>query len=175
MLILMPIFGINQGSQPILGYNYGAKKFNRVLRAYLLAIGAATIICVLGFAIAEIFPLALVKIFAPNGSGALLRFAPWAMRVQLLLLPLNGFQIVSSNFFVVTGRPKTSIFLTTLRQCIALIPCLLIFGRVWGLWGIIAAQPVADGFSFLLTLVMISIELKKLRELSGGSSRQVAR
>ncbi|GMO40808.1 MAG: MATE family efflux transporter [Treponemataceae bacterium] len=166
MLILMPVFGINQGSQPILGYNYGAKKFNRVLRAYLLAIGAATIICVLGFAIAELFPLALVKIFAPNGSAALLRFAPWAMRVQLLLLPLNGFQIVSSNFFVVTGRPKTSIFLTTLRQFIALIPCLLIFGKIWGLWGVIAAQPVADGFSFLLTLVMISIELKKLRALA---------
>jgi Na+-driven multidrug efflux pump len=170
MLILMPIFGINQGSQPILGYNYGAKKFNRVLRAYLLAMGAATAMCVLGFAIAEIFPLALVKIFAPDGSDALLRFAPWAMRVQLLLLPLNGFQIVSSNFFVVTGRPKTSIFLTTLRQFIALIPCLLIFGRIWGLWGVIAAQPVADGFSFLLTLVMVSIELKKLRGLSGAGN-----
>jgi putative MATE family efflux protein len=163
MLILMPVFGINQGAQPILGYNYGAKKFDRVLRAYLLAIGAAMVICVLGFTVGELFPLALVKIFAPNGSEALLRFAPWAMRVQILLLPLNGFQIVSSNFFVVTGRPKTSIFLTTLRQFIALIPCLIIFGRIWGLWGVVAAQPVADGFSFLLTLVMITGELKKLR------------
>jgi Na+-driven multidrug efflux pump len=105
-----------------------------------------------------------VRLFAPDGSNELLRFAPWAMRMQVLLLPLGGFQVVSSNFFVVTGRPKTSIFLTTLRQCLALIPCLIIFGRVWGLWGIVAAAPVADGFSFLLTLVMISLELKKLRK-----------
>jgi Na+-driven multidrug efflux pump len=82
---------------------------------------------------------------------------------MLLLLPLNGFQIVSSNFFVVTGRPKTSIFLTTLRQFIILIPCMLIFGRIWGLWGVVAAAPVADGFSFLFTAVMITLELKKLR------------
>jgi putative MATE family efflux protein len=166
MMIMMPVFGINQGAQPILGYNYGAKKFNRVLKAYLLATGAAVAICLIGFAIGEGIPLTLVKLFAPNGSEQLLRFAPWAIRVQLMLLPLSGFQIVSSNFFVVTGRPKTSIFLTMLRQFIALIPCLLIFGRIWGLWGIIASQPVADGFAFLLTLIMIVRELKKLRKAS---------
>jgi Na+-driven multidrug efflux pump len=169
MLILMPVFGINQGAQPILGYNYGAKKFSRVLRAYLGAITAATIICILGFGLTQMFPLALVKLFAPNGSPALLHFAPWAMRVMLMLLPLNGFQIVSANMFVVTGRPKISIFLTTLRQCIALIPCILIFGKLWGLWGIVAAAPVADGFSFLLTTVMISFELKKLRKMMKNS------
>ncbi|MDR1100492.1 MAG: MATE family efflux transporter, partial [Treponema sp.] len=141
MLILMPVFGINQGAQPILGYNYGAKKFDRVLRAYLGAITAATIICTLGFAIGEIFPLALVKLFAPDGSPPLLRFSVWALRVALLLFPLNGFQIVSANMFVVTGRPKISIFLTTLRQFIALIPCMLIFGKAWGLWGVVAAAP----------------------------------
>jgi putative MATE family efflux protein len=164
MLILMPVFGINQGAQPILGYNYGAKKFSRVLRAYLGAIAAATAICVVGFALGEIFPVMLVKLFAPDGSPALLRFAPWAMRVMLLLLPLNGFQIVSANLFVVTGRPRISIFLTTLRQFIILIPCILIFGKFWGLWGVVAAAPVADGFSFLLTAVMIALELKKLRK-----------
>jgi Na+-driven multidrug efflux pump len=94
------------------------------------------------------------------------------MRVALLLLPVNGFQVVSSNFFVVTGRPRTSIFLTMLRQFIALIPCMLIFGRVWGLWGVVAAAPVADGFAFLLTGVMILIELKKLRRQSSPSTRE---
>jgi Na+-driven multidrug efflux pump len=115
-----------------------------------------------GFIGGEIFPLALVKFFTPEGSPALLRFAPWAMRVMLLLLPLNGFQIVSANFFVVTGRPRLSIFLTTLRQFIALIPCMLVFGRFWSLWGVVAAGPVADGFSFILTAIMIIPELKKL-------------
>jgi putative MATE family efflux protein len=168
MMILMPVFGINQGAQPILGYNYGAKKFRRVLRAYLGAIGAATAICVLGFALGEIFPRFLVSLFAPQGSEALLAFAPWAMRVQLILLPLNGFQIVSTNFFVVTGRPKISIFLSMLRQFIVLLPCMLIFGKTWGLWGLVAAAPVADGFSFLLTGIMIFFELRKLRRVGTG-------
>jgi Na+-driven multidrug efflux pump len=163
MLILMPIFGINQGAQPILGFNYGAKKYQRVLRAYTGAATAATVVCIAGFILAEIFPVALVKLFAPAGSPALLGFAPRAMRTMLLMLPLNGFTVVSSNFFVVTGRPKTSIVLSMLRQCIALIPCIFIFGRIWGLWGAIAATPVADGIAFLLTGTMILFELKKLR------------
>jgi Na+-driven multidrug efflux pump len=163
MLILMPVFGINQGAQPILGYNYGAKKFRRVLRAYILAVLASTAICIIGFILGHVFPEELVRFFTPNGSPALLRFAPWALQVMTLLMPLSGFQVISANFFVVTGRPKTSIFLTSLRQCLALIPCILIFGRIWGLWGAIAATPVADGFSFLLTGVMIGFELRKLK------------
>jgi putative MATE family efflux protein len=166
MLFLMPVFGINQGAQPILGYNYGAKKFNRVLRAYLGAIGAATAICIVGFAAAELFTIPLVRLFAPDGSDALFRFAPRAMQIMLLLLPLNGFQIVSSNFFVVTGRPRTSIFLTMLRQFIFLIPCMLVFGKFWGLWGVVAAAPVADAFAFLCTGTMIIFELRKLRKQS---------
>jgi Na+-driven multidrug efflux pump len=163
MLILMPVFGINQGAQPILGYNYGAKKFNRVLKAYLGAVGAATLVCTVGFAVVQTVPHFLVSVFAPEGSAALLSFTPRAMRMQMLLLPVAGFQIVSTNVFVVTGRPKTSIFLSMLRQCIALIPCMLIFGRVWGLYGVVASAPVADAFSFILTGILILLELKKLR------------
>jgi Na+-driven multidrug efflux pump len=156
------VFGINQGSQPILGFNYGAKKFNRVLRAYLGAIFAATVICAAGTTVAMIFPDELIRLFTPDGSPALMEFAPRAMRILMLLLPVAGFQIVSTNLFVVTGRPKISIFLSMLRQCIALIPCILIFGKLWGLWGVIAAAPVADGFSFLVTGVLIFFEIKKL-------------
>ncbi|GHV91078.1 MATE family efflux transporter [Spirochaetia bacterium] len=165
MLILMPVFGINQGAQPILGYNYGAKQYHRVLKAYLGAITAATAICTLGFMMGELFPHFLISIFAPNGSEALLSFTPWAMRVMMIMLPLNGFQIVSTNLYVVTGRPKISIFLSMLRQCIVLIPCMLIFGKIWGLHGVIASAPVADGFSVLLTGTMIFFELKKLRSM----------
>jgi len=170
MMILMPIFGINQGAQPILGYNYGAKQFKRVLRAYLGAIAAATLICVFGFAVAQIFTVQLVRIFAPNGSAALMNFAPRAMRTMMILLPTAGFQIVSTNLFVVTGRPKISIFLSMLRQGIVLIPCILIFGKFRGLWGVVAATPVADGFSFLLTGTLIIFELKKLTSHSAQTS-----
>jgi Na+-driven multidrug efflux pump len=75
---------------------------------------------------------------------------------------LVGFQVVSANLFVVTGRPKVSIVLSMLRQAIVLIPCILIFGRVWGLWGVVAAGPTADGFAFLITGTMIFFELRKL-------------
>ncbi|MDR2966089.1 MAG: MATE family efflux transporter [Treponema sp.] len=163
MLILMPVFGINQGAQPILGYNYGAKNYRRVLRAYLGAIGAATLICVAGFAVVQIFAPQIVRVFVPNGSSALMAFAPRAMRTMMLLLPFSGFMIVSTNFFVVTGRPRISIFLSMLRQCIVLIPCILVFGKFWGLWGVVAAAPVADAFSLILVSVLISIEIKKLR------------
>jgi Na+-driven multidrug efflux pump len=152
-----------------LGYNYGAKKYDRVLKAYLRAITSATAVCIAGFILAQSIPLALVKLFAPNGSPALLTFAPYALRVGLLIMPLNGFQIVSSYLFVVTGRPKVSILLTTLRQFIALIPCLLIFGKIWGLRGVVAAAPAADVFSFVITSVVIFFELKKLRRQRLGT------
>ena len=163
MLILMPVFGINQGAQPILGYNYGAKKFDRVLKAYLGAIAAATCVCVTGFIAVQGFPMAITRFFTPDGSEALFSFAPRAMRIFMITLPLLGFQIVSANMFTFTGRPKISIMLNLLRQCIILMPCILIFGRIWGLWGVIAATPVADVFSFLFTGIMILFELKKLK------------
>jgi Na+-driven multidrug efflux pump len=164
MLFIMPVFGINQGAQPILGFNYGAKQFDRVRKAFLLAISGATILCLLGFILGQLFPHFLVRIFTPNGSPALLSFAPTALRVILIGMPLNGFTIVSTNFFVITGRPKISIFLSMLRQVIALIPCLLIFGKIWGLWGVVSAMPLADGFAFICTGTLILLELRKLKD-----------
>jgi len=164
MLFFMPIFGINQGAQPILGFNYGARQFNRVRKAFLLAITGAAAICITGFILGQLFPHALVRLFVPDGSPAILDFAPKAMRIVMMMMPLNGFTIVATNFFVVTGRPKVSIFLSMLRQCIALIPCILIFGRLWGLWGVVAATPVADSFAFLCTGAMILRELRKLKK-----------
>jgi len=163
MLILMPIFGINQGAQPILGYNYGARSFNRVLKTYIRAVLAGTAICSLGFAVSQLFPVQLVKIFAPRGSDALMHFTPRAMRIIMMMLPTAGFQIISTNLFVVTGRPKISIFLSMLRQCLILIPCILIFGKIWGLWGVVGAAPVSDACAFFITGVMIIFELRKLK------------
>ena len=167
MFFFMPIFGVNQGAQPILGYNYGAKQFDRVLNAYLKAVAAGTVIAVTGFLLTILFPLQLIGIFTHDASDALMNFTPRAMRMFFLLMPLNGFQIISANFFVVTGRPKITIFLSMLRQFLVLIPCMLIFGRVWGLWGVITASPVADGFAFIITSFLMYFELKKLRRQMG--------
>jgi Na+-driven multidrug efflux pump len=134
-----------------------------VLRAYILAISAATVICVIGFVIVQLFPAQLVSMFAPNGSAELMAFAPRAMRLMMLVLPVGGVMIISINFFVVTGRPKMSIFLSMLRQCIILIPCMLIFGRIWGIWGVVVATPVSDSLSLIIIIILISRELKKLK------------
>jgi Na+-driven multidrug efflux pump len=163
MLVLMPMFGINQGAQPVLGFNYGAKKFNRVLKAYLSACVIATIWSSLGFVMTQTLSVQLAQLFAPDGSETLVHLASRALRITTMMMPLVGFQIISTNFFVVTGRPKMSIILSLLRQCIVLIPCLLIFSRIWGLWGAIAAMPVADGVAILFTATMIFFEMRKLR------------
>ena len=163
LLILMPIFGINQGAQPLLGYNYGAKKFDRVLRTYLLAIAAGTVVCTVGFIVTMLFPSQLVGMFVSNGDPVLMYFAPRSMRIMFLLLPAAAFQIISTTFFVVTGRPKISIFLALLRQCLILVPLIFVFGRVWGLWGVIVAAPVSDALALFITGTMIFFELRKLR------------
>jgi putative MATE family efflux protein len=163
MLILMPVFGLNQGAQPVLGFNYGAKNFHRVRRAFLLTALTATCVCVAGFLCAEIFPAFIVRIFVSNGSQELLDWTKWALRISLLILPLNGFQVVSTNMFVVTGRPKTSIFLSMLRQVILLIPAIFILGKLFGAYGVIASMPVADGLSVAVTSIMIFFEMRKLK------------
>jgi len=166
MLILMPVFGLNQGAQPLLGYNYGAKKFDRVLRTYRLAITAGTAICVLGFAIAMLFPRQLIGMFVREGDPVLVDFTIRAMRTVLIMLPAAAFVLISTTFFVVTGRPKMSIFLSLLRQCLVLVPLIFVFGRIWGLWGVIAAAPVSDAFALFITGTMIFLELKKLKRAS---------
>ena len=174
MLIYMTIFGINQGAQPILGYNYGARLYDRVIKTYIRAVAAGTVICVAGFIAVQLFPGYLVRLFASESNlsvsgesfNKLMDFSVKALRIMLLLLPAAAFQIISTNFFVVTGRPKTSIFLSLLRQCLLLIPCILIFGNIWGLWGVVAAAPVTDTLALLITLVMVFFELKKLKKSS---------
>jgi Na+-driven multidrug efflux pump len=166
MLILMPVFGINQGAQPVLGYNYGAKKWDRVFSAFTKASLAATVITTLGFLIGQIFAPQLVALFVPDGSEAMRTFAPKAMRIGMLALPFVGSQIVASNMFVVTGRPKVSIFLSMLRQVIVLIPCILIFGKIWGLFGIVWATPVADTAAVVVTAALTVRELRKLKRMA---------
>ncbi|MCL2557312.1 MAG: MATE family efflux transporter, partial [Treponema sp.] len=163
LLILMPIFGINQGAQPLLGYNYGAKKFSRVLRAYALAVAAGSAICLAGFAAVMLFPTQLVRMFVSDADPALLAFAPRAMRIMLMMLPFGAFSVISTIFFVVTGRPKVSIFLSLLRQCLILTPLILILGRTFGLWGVVFATPISDALVLLITGAMMFLELRKLK------------
>ena len=162
-LLSMPVFGMNQAAQPILGFNYGAKKYDRVMKAYLYAITAATVITVSGFLVAQLFSRQIVLLFLPDATPELLGWAPGALRNVLLLFPIVGFQIVSANYFVVTGKPKISMLLSLSRQALFLAPCIVIFSRLWGLDGIVWAAPVSDFLAVSLTSVMIFNEISRLR------------
>ncbi|MEF9935169.1 MAG: MATE family efflux transporter [Clostridium sp.] len=168
MFILMPIFGLNQGVQPIIGYNYGAKQYTRVKKALNLAIIAATVVSIVGYALVAIFPEPIIMLFANKSDPTILKEfleqGTYAFRVYLCMLPIVGFQIVSSNYFQCVGKAKYSIFLSLSRQVIILLPLLFIMPRVAGLHGVYLAGPISDALSSLLTGIFITLEIKKLNK-----------
>lgn len=161
MLILMPIFGINQGSQPIIGYNYGARKFDRVKEALKLAVLAATAVACFGFLMTRLFPAQLVGVFNKTDKD-LLSFGVKAIGIFLIFLPIIGFQIVSANYFQAIGKPRHSAFLSLSRQVLILIPALLLLPRFFGLNGLLMAGPTADITSSMITGMFLLRELKHL-------------
>ncbi len=160
-LMIMPIFGINQGVQPIIGYNYGAKKYDRVKEAYKLAVIYATVIVVVGWIVTRVLPEQLVYLFN-NKDMELISFGTFAIKRFLIFLPLIGFQIVSSNYFQAIGKPMHSALLGLSRQVLILIPALLILPKIFGLNGVLSAGPLSDIISSLVTGVFIFIEMRRL-------------
>ncbi|HBE79765.1 MAG TPA: MATE family efflux transporter [Firmicutes bacterium] len=160
-LVMMPLFGINQGSQPIIGYNYGAKKYDRVRQALKLAVVGASIIAVTGFIIVEAFPNQVVGLFNKDNSH-LREFTVYALRVFLLMMPVIGFQIIGSTYFMAVGKPNPAAFLSLSRQVILLIPAVLILPLFFKLHGVLMAGPVADFGSFVITAICLYRELRRL-------------
>lgn len=162
-LLLMPIIGLNQGVQPIISFNFGAKKYDRVKSAIKHAIFAATSVVTVGYIITRLFPSQLVSMF--NREEELLSFGKMAVHSWFLLFPVVGFQIIGSNFFQAIGRAKSAMFLTLTRQVILLLPAILVFARFFGLKGILYAAPFADFFSFVLTSIWFFFGMKKLTKM----------
>lgn len=163
-LMLMPIIGLNQGVQPIISFNFGAKKFDRVKEAIKLAITVATSIVVVGFIITRLFPEVLVSMF--NRDAELLVFGTMAISSWFLMLPVIGFQIIAANFFQAIGRSKSAMFLTLTRQIIFLIPAVIFFPQFWGVEGLLYAAPFADLLAAILTGYFFIKILKDLTHLS---------
>jgi putative MATE family efflux protein len=161
MFILMPIFGLNQGAQPLIGYNFGAGRFDRVKEATRIAMLMASSITCTGFLAAQLFPEALVSFFAP-GNQELLEMAVPAMRRFFMMVPLIGFQIVASNYFQATGRPKQAAILSLTRQVLFLIPLILFLPYFFGLQGIWFAPPISDLFSALVTGLFFFTDVRRL-------------
>lgn len=169
-ILIMPVIGLNQGVQPIISFNYGAKKYDRVKNAESLALKAATAVVTVGFIITKLFPEQLISMF--NHEPNLVEFGSYALQAWFLCLPLVGFQIISSNFFQAIGKYKTAMILTLTRQVILLIPAVLILPRFWGINGLLHAAPLADSGSFILTGLCFMRTIKKLGHEDEGKASE---
>ncbi|WP_245754950.1 MATE family efflux transporter [Pelosinus propionicus] len=162
MLMLMPIFGISQGLQPIIGYNYGAGNYDRVTKALKIAIGAATLFSTIGFLLIQIFDKQIIMLF--NDNPELILLGSEAMRINLCMLPVIGFQIIGANYFQAVGKAGYAIVLSMSRQLLILIPLVLLLPRLLGLQGVWLASPIADFSAALLTGIFLFRELRKLSQ-----------
>lgn len=161
MTTFMPVIGINQGVQPIIGYNYGAERYDRVKRALQLAVCAATLVVLAGFSVAMLFPAWIIRRFSPDNE-AMLELGVHAMRISVAMLPLVGFQVISASYFQAIGKPTRAMVLMLSRQVLLLIPAVIVLPRFFGLDGVWAALPAADLFSSLVTGVCLFTELRHL-------------
>ena len=158
MIFLMPIFGLNQGAQPIIGFNYGAKQYDRANSAFKVSALASIIIMTSGWLLIQTVPEFIVGMF--NKDPKLMKITVNGIRIYLLMLPIIGVSITGSNYIQSVGKAKVAMVLSLLRQVILLIPMIVILPKFFGLDGVWYAQPVSD---FLATAITVVILVKELR------------
>ena len=167
-LFTMVVMGLNHGMQPIVGYNYGAKNYDRVRRVLFMTIGWATAVTVVGFIICQLFPEYVVRLFAKeDGSGdatELITLSTHGLRAILVAFPIVGFSIVVGNFFQYIGKAKRAILLSMTRQMLFILPLLVLLPPLWGQDGVWYAIPIADTLAAMLALVLLIYQLRKLRK-----------
>ncbi len=152
-LFAMIVMGLNQGMQPIAGYNFGAQLYARVTRVLKLTIYGATIVMTTGFLAGMFIPELLTSIFTPDKE--LIRLSSEGFRIIVIFAPIVGFQMVASNFFQSIGMAGKAIFLSLTRQVLFLIPCLLILPSFWGTFGVWVSMPIADFAASLVSGFML--------------------
>lgn len=162
MFFLMIVLGVTQGMQPILGYNYGAGQWSRVKRTLRLGIWVGSIITIVGFAVTELFPDEVTRMF--NDDPTLIRLSRDGFRIVLLCYPFIGAAIVIQNFFQSIGKPQLSIFLSVTRQLLFLLPLLLWLPTMWGLDGVWASMAGSDFISFVVTVATLIVVQRRLNK-----------
>lgn len=160
-LLFMPIVGLSQGAQPIIGYNYGAGQADRVKETLKKAIIAGTCIAVTGSLAIQIWPVQIAGMFS-EGNTDLTNMTAGAMKVFFLLFPVAGFQIICANYFQAVGKATQAIILSLSRQVLLFIPLLLILPHFWQINGVWRTAPFADGLSVLLSAAFIYVEMKNI-------------
>ena len=157
------IVGIAAGSQPIFGYNYGARKYGRVKDTLKYVLGISVVISTIAFILFQTIPDKLIAIFG-SGDELYMEFACMAFRIYLLLTIFNGIQIPAGIFFQAIGKSTKSAILSLSRQILFLIPAMIVLGSVFGLRGVLFAGPFADGLAFVLSGTFLLLEIKKLKK-----------
>ena len=161
------IVGISVGAQPIIGYNYGAEKYDRVKKALKLVLRLGVIISTIAFILFQTIPDKLIAIFG-SGDQKYMDFACLAFRTYLMLCICNGIQIPSGIFFQAIGKSTKSAILSLSRQVLFLIPSMIILSNMFGINGILSSGPVADGLAFIIATILL---LKELKQLGGVKSQ----
>lgn len=162
MIFLMPVFGISQGAQPIIGFNYGAKKYDRSNKVFKISLVISSIVMTLGWFLVQTIPELIVGMF--NKDPKLMDITIKGARIYLLMLPVIGISIMGSNYMQAIGKAKVAMILGLLRQVIILIPMIMLLPRVFGLDGVWYAQPTADLFSTIITVIVLTKELRKYKD-----------
>ena len=162
------ILGIAVGAQPIIGYNYGAGKNDRVKETLKKVLGLSIIVSTIGFILFQTIPDKLIAIFG-SGHEKYIEFACLAFRTYLMLCIFNGVQIPSGIFFQAIGKSVISAILSVSRQIVLLIPAMIILGNIFGVHGVLSAGPIADGIAFMIALILIIREVRKLGKRSQES------
>ncbi|MDE6347403.1 MAG: MATE family efflux transporter [Bacteroides sp.] len=160
-IVVMIVMGLNQGMQPIAGYNFGARQYGRVNQVLKLTIVYATGVTTFGFLVGMLAPDLVVGIFTSDAE--LKRLAATGLRITVMFFPIIGFQMVTSNFFQSIGMAGKAIFLSLTRQMLILLPCLLILPRFFGVAGVWYSMPVSDLLASLIALAMLVMQFRKFR------------
>lgn len=163
MVFLSICIGVSQGSQPIWGFNYGAKKFDRVRQTYKYSATICTTVAVIFFLCFQIFPHQIVGAFG-SGSDLYFQFAERYLRIFMLLTFVNGIQPMSSGFFTSMGKARLGIVVSLTRQVIFLLPLVIIFPLFMGIDGVMYAGPIADAAAFILTVFFTRRELAIMKQ-----------
>lgn len=160
-LFVMIIMGLNQGMQPIAGYNYGARLYSRVMEVTKLTLTIGIAIASVGFILSQFMPGVMVRIFTTDPE--LSAIAAKGLRVVFAVFPIVGFQMVATNFFLSIGMPRKSIFLSLSRQLIFLVPFLIVLPRIWGTLGVWISIPFADVTAAVITWFVLMNQFKKFK------------
>ena len=160
-IVVMIVMGLNQGMQPIAGYNFGAKLYGRVNKVLRLTIIYATAVTTFGFLVGMLVPDLVVGIFTSDAE--LTELSVTGLRITVMFFPIIGFQMVTSNFFQSIGMAGKAIFLSLTRQMLILLPCLLVLPQFFGVAGVWYSMPVSDLLASLIALVMLVCQFRKFR------------